>query len=436
MDVPISSMIIDNRKINDFKILTFNGYKKTEVIKELQNAILNQILEDSCYWYCELHISGQLRELWKIIFTISFKNINFDNPFLFEWLIFKHIKYQKLILQYQKGFEYESRNNQEIRNLLIDVITIITLSNKNKRFLDLPKIKVHDFYEEKMANKVILNVLISDGIIYNDEDKELRTAIKQIYHHLSQQMTKFEDLLYWYCWIEALEKLKKQNKLTFYIKKRKINNIKERHYRNWNWIIWKIILKIGGKTNEINMLYEFYKKNIGKPYSKFIIFNAFYLIKFNDHNLFNKPLIETYETRIKACINVNELYLAKKNENSVESSAGEQKIIINDKKYDVNNELYAEEVKKDMIKKEEETVNILNEIITNKPKIKKIKEIKPQTLTKKKQKQIIIEKNQQKIMEKMDIFNNLICTKEGGVLPPFETPKRGTNSSYEEESDF
>ena len=51
----------------DFKAITFSGYQKSQVRKELLNCIYSKKIENSCYWACEFICAGHYAELWDII---------------------------------------------------------------------------------------------------------------------------------------------------------------------------------------------------------------------------------------------------------------------------------------------------------------------------------------------------------------------------------
>lgn len=316
MDVPINYSILDKRNIKDFTFLTFSEYKKKDVINEFEKSINDQKLEDSCNWMIELHISGSLDSIWKSIFNLISKNINIENPYLPSWILLKFIKYNKLINNFKKGFEYESRNNQEMRNLFADIITILVYSNKNKRLDNLPKIKDNDFTKDNISYKLISkNSNIIDNIISSNDDKDIVLAINEIANILKIDILKCEDLIYWYIWLLKFEKIKKKNNILFTCKKRNIEGVNSKFFNDWNWLIWKIIfqeckLKFNDKlTNEINALFRIYKwkfSNSTKISKQYIIFHAFLLLK-SDIN-WKIPLIHKYELRVQACCNINHLY--------------------------------------------------------------------------------------------------------------------------------
>jgi hypothetical protein len=214
--------------------------------------------------------------------------------------------------KFKKGYEYECRNNQEIRNLLTDVITILTFSNKfvNK----LPKINDKNLAKEDKKYKIASNNFnIIHNIINGEDDKDLIIAANEIMYQLKNG--KLEDAIYWYLWIDKLDKFKKKNKINFYAKKRNVKLINDKYQSDWIWLIWEIIFlccnnnKICNQLNALQNIYILKYSSSAKNKKQYIIYQAFGLVKENIN--WNIPLINNYEYRIQAICNINQLYKSK-----------------------------------------------------------------------------------------------------------------------------
>ena len=90
-NIPINYLINDDRTIKDLKDKTFSGYKKKDVLNIFQKSIMSDNIEDSCYWGCELLISGHIQDIWNTIFIIYFKVININNPKFIEKIFNRYI---------------------------------------------------------------------------------------------------------------------------------------------------------------------------------------------------------------------------------------------------------------------------------------------------------------------------------------------------------
>ena len=61
-----NSFINDMRDSSDFRSITFSGYKKADVKKQLILSIFNNKIEQSCYWSAEMVCAGHYMDLWEI----------------------------------------------------------------------------------------------------------------------------------------------------------------------------------------------------------------------------------------------------------------------------------------------------------------------------------------------------------------------------------
>jgi len=401
MNVPYEFSIVDKRKAKDFSSVTYSGYKKIDVINQLEKSLLNNDLESSCNWLIELHISGKVDSIWKTVFYILSKNININNPQLPSWLWLKYKRYLQIMNKFNKGYEYESRNNQEIRNLFADVITMLVYSYKSSQLDKLPKINNKDFLQEMMVKKMMSKELYNiKDISDNTCSNELKIGLNEIVNHLkSEKHGKLLDgIAYWYLWIEKIEKFKKKNGVEFKSLEHNIKDVDNKYHKDWRWTIWKIILEktnyINNNklTNEVHALYNMYKWKYTTTTcvkKQYLIFFACMFLKENIN--WYIPIINKYEYRVQACCNINQLYrLKKKEELAIEN-------------IDSDDEEY--------IKEEKVEYQKLNTMVNNKLPI----EIKTQK--KAKPHKIIVKDNEKErqealMIEKMELFNNLVFIKK------------------------
>ena len=82
MDIEIN----DVRSEKELKVVSFSGYKKTDVVKQLYESLTTSKLEESCYWSAELVCGGNYMDLWNTIILCMSKNIHFGNPRLPSYL--------------------------------------------------------------------------------------------------------------------------------------------------------------------------------------------------------------------------------------------------------------------------------------------------------------------------------------------------------------
>ena len=212
MDIPNKYLICDIRSSKDLNGGTISGYKKRDVVNAFQNSIINNKIEEALYWGVELHISTYDKDIWKSIYDIYKKYIHINNPKLFFYIIQRENDYNNILSYFPKKHFIFSRNNQEIRNLFCDLITILSLSKKNNLFLDkaLPKVNISKITKNEIKERIInQNYNIIQDLGYDNLNNTEILCINQIFHNLNNHQGTLKNCFYWYI---LLEKSCKENK--------------------------------------------------------------------------------------------------------------------------------------------------------------------------------------------------------------------------------
>lgn len=380
IDVPPQSMIVDIRKASEMKKRTITDYRKKEVIEVFKYSMANSKLEDSSKWLVELHCSGCYDEIWDEIITVYSRYININNFNLLEHIYIKYKYFSKYYNAIDKRYLLHLRNTQEIRNLLISVVSKMTLSVKNDIFdkRSVVKVKDFDFQKEGLLKNVkntSLEFILS--IIENEDCKELKLGVNEIGFHL-RKTKSLNNCMFWYNWLCRLETLKKKDDLPLTTFTRSIKGVDEKYCKDWIWLLWKLIFKDITRRNNpeltktIKYLYELYKINYKpscKQKRKYLIFMAFYTIvisvDFKRENMM-KPYLE-----IQASANINIIYrlidyhlLKTYNDNMDFDKSGYKKTTIRKYQEEVEKKIKREE--KRVIKEQTESEKESEETVENK----------------------------------------------------------------------
>lgn len=243
-------LIQDKRTIKDFTKNTFSNYKKSKVKTQLLKCINTNKIEESCYWSSELICSGHFIELWEIIILYASKYVHLGNPKLPLYLsaridIFKQILENKYI-----GNELELRNNQQIRYLFSEIVTILCLSRKNHTFNQINIKDDNDFNIIKITNKLKApDLSYIKGIFQENDPQELLISVNELSYNIF--IKNNYTACYWIEWILKYRSICKKNKQICKIQQREyIENTKYRE--NIIWIIWDILLFYSKKNNHIH----------------------------------------------------------------------------------------------------------------------------------------------------------------------------------------
>ena len=431
MEIPNKYLICDIRVSKDLKGATISGYKKSDVINVFQNSIINNRIEEAIYWCVELHISTYTNEIWKSIYSIYMKYVHINNPKLFFYIFQRENDYNKLLDYYPKNHHIFTKNNQEIRNLFCDLISILTLSKKNNLFIDksLPKVNLNKITKEEIKQRILTeNYNIVKDLECDCLNNTEILCINQIFHNLNNHQGTLKNSFYWYLLLEKSSKEKdKINKENFdeiiqsasSINRNSMLNYVTKNKIHWNELIFKMLEKILMNNQKNNMLIlklkSYYQINF-KPNKvsslKYIYFMIFYIIK-NDIN-WNNTLIQKYPIYIQCCANINHIYY--NISSSILSKLDEFDKDLYIKKYYETKQKMIKNNSKEVTKIYEENNNInLNKIIKGNPlKPKYNKEDlhdEKQLINKNKTKQDIVDAKEQNTIKKLDYFNQMIVKK-------------------------
>ena len=332
-NIPKQFCVHDCRLSSQLKSLTLTGYKKSDVNNALQKAIENSKIEEACRWLVELHISGYIKNIINILFLVYYKNININNP-LYLYYFTRRIKYlNKLLKQYPKKILIFTRNNQEIRNLLCELVSILVYSKKNKLFetKNLPKVPKYGydirFIKQKIKSKNTSNIL---RYLEDSDLSEIKLALNEILTILYSNKKTFMKIGFWYIWLIKFMRLNKK-KIDIGIQRKCNINIDEKYKQDWIWIFWKIIF------DYINNKQPSLKKYIGVLYNSYILdykgFNKtdkhcimYYVMYILTNNInFDINIRQQDKYLIQASCNINIFY--HKIENELLSRHNEEEIV-------------------------------------------------------------------------------------------------------------
>jgi len=326
-----NSIIINkNSEINDIRIknqfynISFSKFKKSDVKKELTKNILNNKLEQSCYWSAELICACHYNDLWECLISFFCKNIHIGNPKLIIYLDYRINNFKSILNNgYNDNFsEIYLRNNIKIRKLFAEIIGILCLSKKYHTFSEI-KIKYDDLNITNNNEKLKApSVKYIEPIFQKDDPKELFIACNEISYNLNEG----KDVLntcFWIEWIIEFEKICRTKKNKIKCVRRSFIPVESKLQMEIIWILWDIFIY---ESQSYSKLFQ----KIVKCALNLFCFNftpnsikkrkniLYFIVK-----LFNEPLnldIELFDFEIKEKVeilikNINKIYCQiKKNE--------------------------------------------------------------------------------------------------------------------------
>jgi len=184
----------------------------------------------------------------------------------------------------------------------------------------LIKIKDEDF-NIKYKLQANLNILPTH-ILRFDDPEEFKIIMNEFYFHLKNKLSGYDKAIYWILWLLEWEKKHKKNKEHWTIPIRKVNIKNDKDKCDFIWIIWEIIFEELKERHEkilktiIKVLYALFLNNYTSSRRNgriFLIYNSIgYLTNTIDYN---KPIRLNEMLYIQTQSNINKMYeLIKKNE--------------------------------------------------------------------------------------------------------------------------
>ena len=311
--------INDTRLPKDFAGISFSGYKKADVKRELLKAINNNKIEDAFNWSGELICAGHYLELWENIILISCKNIHLGNPKLPIYLNMRFSIFKDIIHNGYVGNELAMRNNQKIRTLFAEIITVLCISNKKPSFENI-KIKKEEFDMMMVRSKVKApSIEYASKILKSGDPKELFLAINELVYNIEKKDTLLS--CYWIEWIMEFDSMCRKKKDILNCEYRNFVDVDDKFKKDVIWIVWDTLFYfcVGEIQNKIlnNLLFLFMIKYnyASKKKRRYLLYFAVEIVTENvDLTL---DMISDFKIVKQALSKINVIYKSiKKNEHA------------------------------------------------------------------------------------------------------------------------
>ena len=247
--------INDNVEINDiraqpeFKGISFSGYKKTEVRKQLVQNLLNGKIEPACYWCAELICAGHYTDIWENILHYFGKHIHLGNPKIAIYLQMRFEVFKNIMSQGHFISELDLRNNSNMRKLFAEIISTIATSNKKHSFEALKINREEEFDMTQMTERLKApNVKFIEPIFKKDDPKELFIAVNEFAYNISQERKNMLSACYWIEWMVDFDAICKKRKQPCFCENRPFIKVEKKFSKDIIWILCDTLLYYASLT--------------------------------------------------------------------------------------------------------------------------------------------------------------------------------------------
>ena len=348
--------INDIRILSDFKGITFSEYSRSNVKKELFKSIQNTDIEPACYWSIELICAGHFNDLWNIIIHYCSRYIHISNPKLPVYLSRRFDFFKNIINTGYHNNEISLRNNDSIRKLFAEIISIITYSKKGHTFEDYNIKTDDDFDITNITHKLKAPEISYANKIFNNKDpKEIFIAINEFMFSISDESKDTVSACYWVEWIIKFDYISKQKKAICECERRDFAIVENKYQKNIIWMLWEgLLIQVENKKNY------------------YTIINALlslFCIKYKpSYNRTRKYLLYSAITFVTEKINLNSPLISNNTNNNIKKITNNIDIIYKEVKRNEkrpNTDYLFDGIKENNIEKSIKKIEAMNTILDN-----------------------------------------------------------------------
>lgn len=234
--------INDVRTDKEFRGISFSGFKKTLVKKELLNSIVAIKVEPACYWAAELICSGHFVDLWEIVITYVSRYVHLGCPKLSLYISLRIEAFKDIMSNGYVGNELSLRNNDKIRHLFAEVIATLCYARKKHSFAAVKIKKSEEFSMAIVSTKLKApNVSYADVGFKKEDPKELFIAINELSYHLSKESSNGYSACYWLEWLIEFDSICRKRKQVLVAERRSWCSVQDKYQKDSIWVVWDVV---------------------------------------------------------------------------------------------------------------------------------------------------------------------------------------------------
>lgn len=240
----LESYINDVRGMNDFLGITFSKYSRSAVKKELIGNILKGKIEPACNWSAELICSGHFGDLWEVILFIIGKYIHIGNPKISIYIESRYNVFRNIMTQGFFANEIDIRNNDNIRKLFAEIISVLTLTDKNNSFEPIKINRQEEFDSLNMHDKIKApHDRFAEPIFRKEDPDELYVAINEFAYSISKDSQNLMSACYWIEWVIEFDVICRKRNMKCVCERRTEASVDSKLQKDIIWLLWDTMIQ-------------------------------------------------------------------------------------------------------------------------------------------------------------------------------------------------
>ncbi len=306
------SEIRDSRSGEDYRNITFSGYRRTDARKELLLALINGKIESACYWSAEFICAGLFAELWELILLFVGKNIHLANVKIVFYLENRFQQFRQIIQQGNDDDDLSYRNSVKIRRMFAEIMAILASSPKKN---SIEPVRVRPTIDFDIA--LIPDKLKADSLDYvqpppNKEDpQEVFIPLNELAYNIHNKNAF--DACYWIEWMVEFESICKKRKQPCKCERRLNYRVDHKFQKDIIWMVWDLLLATSVSNQSIHKIMNSILGLFCMKYTTGCAKKRRYLLYFavsllTDYVNWNLPIVAQKDVVQVAMMNIDGVY--------------------------------------------------------------------------------------------------------------------------------
>ena len=182
-------------------------------------------------------------DIWEIILHYMSKYIHLGNPKIVVYLEKRFTVFKNIMSQGHFISELQLRNNNNMRKLFAEIISVLTISNKKHSFEAIKINRLEEFDMTQMTDRLKAPSVLYIEPIYKPKDpKEIFIPLNEFAYQISIDSLSMLNACYWIEWIIEFDLICKKRKEQCKCERRTRYDVENKLQGDIIWMVWDTLL--------------------------------------------------------------------------------------------------------------------------------------------------------------------------------------------------